>query len=124
MDCIRIHGFQLAPSYNLFNLIAGLGLLKFWRPARWYALFIFGTAFFVSLPGTIWAAFNSNRIVFQFPSILIDDRPHPIVPLYLVMLIMLGYVAFSGWGLLALMMPDVRKRFQQTANESTANAPA
>ncbi len=115
-DCVRTHGFAIAPSWNLFTMIAGCGLLKFWRYARWYCLFIFGSFLLFALPTTVWAFFNSDRIVFQFPSILIDDRPHAIVPLFVVILVMITYVAIAGWIFLVLMRRDVKELFQNKNN--------
>jgi len=120
-DCMRTHGLALAPSWNLFTMIAGFGLLKFWRYARWYCLFMFGSFLLFALPMTFWAIFNSDRIVFQFPSILIDDRPHAIVPLFLVILVMISYIAIAAWMFLVLMRGDVRKLFLHKNNSPTAS---
>ena len=117
-ECVRTHGFAI-PSVNLFNLIAGVGLLKYWRVARLYSLFVFGSAFLFALPMTVWAAFNSDRIVFQFPAVLIDDRPHAIVPAFLVVLAMIGYVAISAWVVWVLVRRDVRELFQRKTNSPT-----
>jgi hypothetical protein len=122
-DCLRTHGLELVPSINLFNMIAGVGLLKLWRVARWYSLFVFGSTLVCGLPMTVWAVLNSERIVFQFPSILIDDRPHAIVPTLLVVLIMIGYLAISTWAVLILMRRNVRELFQQKINSPTALVP-
>jgi hypothetical protein len=117
-DCVSIHGFAI-PSVNLFNMIAGVGLLKLWRVARWYFLFVLGSFLLFALPMTVWSVFNSDRIVFQFPSVLIDDRPHAIVPLFLVVLVMIGYVAISTWMVWVLMRRDVRELFQHKINSPT-----
>jgi hypothetical protein len=114
-DCVRTHGFVI-PSWNLFNLIAGVGLLKLWRGARRYALFMSGLCFLVALPMSVWAVFNPERIVFQFPEVLIDDRPHAVVPTFLVVLVLTGYVAISGWIVYVLMRRDVRELFQPKIN--------
>jgi hypothetical protein len=118
-DCVRTHGLELVPSVNLLNMIAGVGLLKLWRVARWYSLWIFGSTLVFSLPMTVWAVLNSNRVVFQFPSVLIDDRHHAIVPLFLVVLIMIGYIAISTWVVLILMRRNVRELFQRKSNSPT-----
>ena len=117
-DCVRTHGFAI-PSGNLFTMIAGVGLLKLWRGARWYALFMSGSFLLFALPMTVWAVFNSDRIVFQFPSVLIDDRPHAVVPMFLVVLIMTGCVAISGCMVWVLMRRDVRELFQNKINSPT-----
>ena len=121
-DCVRTHGFAI-PSINLFNMIAGVGLLKLWRLARWYSLFVFGSTLVFGLPMTVWAVLNSDKIVFQFPSVLIDDRPHAIVPLFLVVLIMIAYVTISTWAVLILMRRDVRELFRRKNNSPTASVP-
>jgi hypothetical protein len=115
-DCAQTHGLALVPSAGFFNVIAGVGLLKHWRVARWYSLLVFGAALLFALPMTFWAVFNSDRIVFQFPAVLIDDRPHAIAPLSLVALAMIGYIAVSAWGVLVLMRRDVRELFQRKTN--------
>jgi hypothetical protein len=117
-DCVRAHSFAI-PSVNLFNMIAGAGLLKLWRVARWYFLFVLGSFLLFALPMTVWAVFNSDRIVFQFPSVLIDDRPHAIVPLIAVFLVMISYVAIAVWVCWVLMRPDVRELFQRKINLPT-----
>lgn len=114
-DCVRFHGFAI-PSVNLFNMIAGLGLLKLRRVARWYSLFIFGSTLLSALPMSAWAIFNSDKVVFQFPAVLIDDRPHAIVPLFAVILAMISYVGFSAWMLWVLMRRDVRESFRHKTN--------
>jgi hypothetical protein len=119
-DCVRTHGFVIL-SVSLFNTIAGVGLLKLWRVARWYALFVLGSFLLFALPMTVWAVFNSDRIVFQFPSVLIDDRPHAIVPLFLVVLVMISYVAIAAWTFWVLMRRDVRELFQHKTNSPTAS---
>jgi hypothetical protein len=110
-DCVRTHGFTI-PSINLFNMIAGIGLLKLWRVARWFFLFVLGLALLFVLPMTVWAIFNPERIVFQFPSVLIDDKPQSIVPSFLVVSIMTGYAAISAWMLWVLLRRGVRELFQ------------
>lgn len=117
-DCVRSHSLAI-PNVNLFNMIAGVGLLKLWRGARWYVLFVLGSFILFALPMTFWAVFNSDRIVFQFPAVLIDDRPHAILPLFLVILTMIGYVTVSTWVVLVLMRRDVRELFQRKNNLPT-----
>jgi len=117
-DCVRTHGFTI-PSVNLFNIIAEVGLLKLWRWARWYLLFVVGLFLVFALPMTVWAVLNSDRIVFQFPSILIDDRPHAIVPLAVVLLVMISYVAIAAWVCWVLMRRDVCELFQNKINSDT-----
>jgi len=119
-DCVRTHGFAI-PNVNLFTMIAGVGLLKLWRGARWYSLFIFGSALLFALPMCTWAIFNSDKVVFQFPNVLIDDRPHPIVPLFVVILAMVSYIGISAWMLWVLMRRDVRELFQHKINSATAS---
>ena len=121
-DCVRTHGLALVPSANFFNVIAGVGLLKLWRGARWYALFVIGSFLLFALPMTVWAVFNSDRIVFQFPSVLIDDRPHTIVPLFLVVLVIIGYIAVSAWTFWVLMRRDVRELCQRKTNLPAVSA--
>src|SRR5207237_5171800 len=50
-DCLRSGGVGI-PSYNLFNMIAAIGLLNLWRVARWYALLVVGLALLSALLGT------------------------------------------------------------------------
>jgi hypothetical protein len=68
---------------------------------------------------TVWAVFNSNRIVFHFSSILIDDRPHAIVPQSVVILVMISYIAIAAWMFWVLMRRDVRELFQHKINSQT-----
>jgi hypothetical protein len=117
-DAIQTHSFAI-PGTNFINLLVGVGLLKGWRICRWYALFVFGSALIFALPMTVWAVFNSDRIVFQFPAVLIDDRPHAIVPLFLVVLAMIGYIAISAWVVWVLMRRDVREFFPGKATAPT-----
>jgi hypothetical protein len=119
-DCVRTHGYAI-PSVNLFTMIAGAGLLKLWRGARWYALFISGSFLLFALPMAVWMVFNSDRIVFQFPSILIDDRPHAVIPLFLVASVMFSYIIVSVWMLWVLMRRDIRELFQHKTNSPTAS---
>jgi hypothetical protein len=69
----------------------------------------------------VWAVFNSNKMVFQFSSVLIDDRPHAIVPQFVVILIMISYIAISAWMLWVLIRRDVRELFQHKNNSPTAS---
>jgi hypothetical protein len=117
-DCVRTHSLALGPSLNLFTMIAGVGLLKLWRGARWYSIFIFGSGLIFVLPMTVWAISNSDKIVFQFPSILIDDRPHAITPMFTVISIMAGYLVISISVLWVLMRRDVRELFQRQVNSA------
>ena len=118
-DSVRIHG--LVPNVNFVNMIAGFGLLKLWRVARWYCLFMVGTFLSFGLPMVVWAVFNSNKIIFQFSSVLIDDRPHAIVPLFVIILVMISYIAISAWMLWVLMRRDVRELFQRKTNSPTSS---
>jgi hypothetical protein len=118
-DCVRIHGLPLAPSISLFNMIVGIGLLKLWLGARRYCLYLLGLFLTFGLPMTVWAVFNSNRIVFHFLSILIDDRPHAIVPQFVVILVMISYIAIAAWMFWVLMRRDVRELFQSKTNSQT-----
>jgi hypothetical protein len=118
-DCVRTHGLELAPSVNLFNMIAGIGLLKLWRAAWWWCLYLLGLFLTFGLPMTVWAVFNSNRITFHFSSVLIDDRPHAIVPLFVVILVMISYIVIAAWMFWILMRRDVRELFQRKTNSRT-----
>lgn len=119
-DAIKGHGLEI-PGTHFINLLVGAGLLNGWRICRWYALFVSGLAFLFALPMTVWAFFNSEKIVFQFPAILIDDRPHAILPLSLVVLAMISYVVISAWVFWVLMRRDVQELFQRKANPPTAS---
>jgi len=119
-ECVRTHGFAI-PSVNLFNMIAGVGLLNLWHVARWYCLFMIGSFLSFGLAMVVWAVFNSNKMVFQFSSVLIDDRPHAIVPQFVVILIMISYIAISAWMLWVLIRRDVRELFQHKNNSPTAS---
>jgi hypothetical protein len=115
-DCIQTHGLALAPSVNLFNMIAGVGLLKLWRGARQYALFVTWPVFVMVLPFTVWAIFNPERISIHLPSILIVDHPHAIHSLFAIIPEMVGFAALSGWMLWVLHRHDVRELFQHKTN--------
>ena len=117
-ESIQTHGFAI-PGANFINLLIGVGLLKGWRICRWYALLVFGSALLFALPMAVWSAFNSGKIVFQFPSVLIDDLPHAIVPTYVTVMAMIGYIVISAWAVWVLMRRDVRKFFQDKANLPT-----
>ena len=119
-ECVRTRGFAI-PSANLLTMITGIGLLKLWRGARWYALFVFGSTLLFALPMSAWAFFNPDKVIFQFPAVLIDDRPHAIVPLFAVILAMISYVGFSAWMIWVLMRRDVRELFQRKTNSPTAS---
>jgi hypothetical protein len=121
-DCMRNSSFVI-PSYNFLNLIAGIGLLKLWRGARWYSNCLFGCSFMIMIPISVWFLYNPEKIVIRFPSILIDDRPHAIGSLLLATLIMLGYIILSGWMLFVLNRRDVRELFQHKINLPTPSVP-
>jgi hypothetical protein len=111
-DCIRAHGLALL-SVNFFNMIAGVGLLKLWRGARQYCNFLFGCLFLIMIPMSVWLICNPDKIVINFPSILIDDRTHPTAPLMLAVPIIIGYIVLSGWILFVLNRHDVRELFSK-----------
>jgi hypothetical protein len=117
-EAMQTHGLAI-PGANFINILVGVGLLKGWRICRWYALFVCGLTFLFALPMTVWAVFNSNKIVFHFPEVLIDDRPHAIAPLFLVVLVMMSYVAIAAWMFWVLMRPDIRELFQRKTNSHT-----
>jgi hypothetical protein len=121
VDCVRIHGLAIIPSVNLFNMIAGVGLLKLWRGARWYSNVLLGWSYVVMLPLTVWLLSNPEKIVIHFPSILIDDRSHAIEPLMLAAPIMIGYIILSGWMLFVLNRRDVRELFQRKTHSPTVS---
>ena len=114
-DAIQTHGFAI-PGTNFINLLIGVGLLKGWRICRWYALFVSGLTLLFAVPMTVWAVFNSNKIVFHFPAILIDDRSHAIIPMFLVILVMISYVWIAAWIFWVLMRRDVRELFERKTN--------
>jgi hypothetical protein len=114
-DAIQTHGFAI-PGTNFINLLIGVGLLKGWHICRWYALFVSGLTLLFAVPMTVWAVFNSNKIVFHFLAILIDDRSHAIIPMFLVILVMISYVWIAAWIFWVLMRRDVRELFERKTN--------
>jgi hypothetical protein len=112
-ECWRTRSLALVPGWSLFTMIAGVGLLKFSRMARWYVLFVFGTLFLFMLPFTIWTIFNPSRIVLNFPAISIDDRPHAVESWFVIIPVMLGYLAISGFVLYVLLRQRIYELFQR-----------
>lgn len=108
---VEIKNNKLQLDYNFLNILVGVGLLSYWRIARWYALFVTGYTFVFMLPFLPWAIFNSSQIVFKFPAILIDQRPHPTAPLIAVLLVCLTYLIAGGFCFWALSRRDVRELF-------------
>ncbi len=115
---IRSNKLQL--DYNFLNILVGVGLLSYWRIARWYALFVTGCIFVFMLMFLPWTIFNSAQIVFNFPAILIEQRPHPALPLIAVLLVCLTYLIASGFCFWTLAHRDVHELF---ASKSPRKSP-
>ena len=109
-DALQGRGLEI-PGTNFINLLVGVGLLNGWRLARWYALFVSGAAFVFTLPFAPWALMNSGEIVFKFPALLRDQRPHELVSLVVLVSVLLVYLLASGWSLWVLSRSDVREFF-------------
>jgi cytosine/uracil/thiamine/allantoin permease len=110
-NTVRDHGVQI-PDFSIFNLLVGIGLLKYWRIARWYALVMAALTFILMLPLACWALMNSREMVFQFPCALQrDQRPHEPISMALLCAVLAAYFLFSGWSFLVLSRDDVRRRF-------------
>jgi hypothetical protein len=107
----RHHGLQM-PDSNFLNILAGFGLLNYWRIARWYALVVAGFTFLFMLPFVPWALMNSTEWVFQFPyTLLRDQRPHEPMSTALLCAILMAYLFFSGWSFWGLSRNDIRELF-------------
>jgi len=109
-NSVKEHGLQI-PDSNFINLLVGVGLLSGWRICRWYALFVTGCTFAMVILCAPWALLNSGRMALNFPALIIDDRPHEIMALWLVALILLSYLILSGWSFWVLKRSEVREFF-------------
>ena len=93
-------------------MIAGIGLLKCWRGWRGYALFVAWITLLFLLPFSVHAITHPEWIVVKFPSILIDQRDHAVIPRFWLALILTGYFGLSVWIVRTLSRRDVRMLFQ------------
>ena len=100
------------PSWSLVNMIAGIGLLKCWRGWRGYALFVAAVSLVTLVPFSIFAMFNPEEIVLKFPSILRDQRDHPVLPRLLLAVVFISYIGAAAWMVRTLTRRDVRALFQ------------
>jgi hypothetical protein len=110
-DVTQSGGFPI-PSWSLLNMIAGLGLLKCWRGWRGYALFVAVVSLATLVPFSIFAMFNPEEIVFKFPSILRDQRDHPVLPRLIVGAVFSLYIVGAAWMVKTLLRRDVRALFR------------
>lgn len=115
VDQLRNHRLDLMNSHVL-NILVGIGLLSYWRIARWYALVMAGCTFVFILVGMPWMIFDWKELAFDFPSILIDQRPHATVPLIIVISILLTYLAVSGSCFWVLSRRETRELFAQKSS--------
>ena len=97
---------------DLLNFITGIGLLKCWCGWRGFALFITFVTLVFLVPGSIYALVNPEWIVIKFPSILIDQREHPVIPRLGLAFIFSIYIGGTIWMLHTLLRRDVRALFQ------------
>ena len=109
-DALEGRGLEI-PGTNLISLLVGVGLLNGWRLARWYALFVSGAAFVLMLIFAPWALMNPGEIVFKFPALLRDQRPHELVSMVVLVSVLLVYLLAWGWSLWVLSRRDVREFF-------------
>jgi cytosine/uracil/thiamine/allantoin permease len=113
------HGLQIPHTNyliipNYLIILAGVGLLKHSRLARWYVLYLSVLTFIVMLAFLPWALMNAGKIkiTFQFPIMLFpDQRPHEPVGLALLVVVLMAYLVFSGWTFWVLSRADVRELF-------------
>ena len=110
-DAIQTHGFAI-PGTNLINLLVGVGLLKGWRICRWYALFVTGLALVFALAFVPWAFCHTGELVYRFPiALMVDQRPHALESLMVIVLYLVTYLVVSGWSFWVLKREDVRMFF-------------
>jgi hypothetical protein len=103
------------PDSNWLIMLAGVGLWRGWRLARWYALVVAGVCFASAVLFGPWMLMNASEIVYQFPtSLYLDQRPHELMALPLLLLLMAGYLGFTGWSFWVLKRSDVREFFART----------
>ncbi len=114
---MQTHGLAI-PGNNFINLFVGLGLLKGWRICRWYALFVSGVGFALTLFFIPWVLCNTGEFVYHFPaSLLRDQRPHDPESLVVISLFIFAYLVFSGWSFWVLKQNETRNFFAlRTAN--------
>jgi len=103
------NGFSLA---SLLNLFTGIGLLKYRRGWRRYALFTTWIVMLFLLPFSVYVMTHPEWIVLKLPSILIDQRDHAVIPRFWLALILTGYFGLSVWIVRTLSRHDVRMLFQ------------
>ena len=103
------NGFSLG---SFLYLVAGIGLLKYWRGWRGYALFSTCMTMLFLLPGSVYAMMHPEWIVLKFPSILIDQREHAVIPRPWLALVFISYMGLSVWIMKTLIRRDVRSLFQ------------
>ena len=112
-DAIQGHGLEI-PGTNFINLMIGVGLLNGWRICRWYALFVIGFAFVFSALFVPWALCNTSELVYRFPFELArDQRPHQLVPPFVVVLYLANFLFVSGWTFFVLKREDMHDFFTQ-----------
>ena len=109
-DCLRNGGFGI-PSYNLFNMIAAIGLLNLWRVARWYALLVVGLALRSALLGTF--VLSGSQLSGHTVSIFGQTRNITMTIGIILFTMLIAYAALLVWMFWVLMRRDVRKLFQQ-----------
>ncbi len=118
-DCVRVHGFELVPSYSLFNMIAGVGLLKLWRSARIYSLVVAFAGMVGALVGVYVSLAPDNIIPHQILMggnngfAFVVQNPAVIPSLFAACAIL------AGWMFYVLNRRDVRELFQRKTNLPT-----
>jgi hypothetical protein len=112
VDEIYGRGLQI-PNINLVSILVGIGLLSGWRICRWYAVFATGFTCVFILPFALWAFWNADELVYQFPfTWIIDQRPHATTLLVVIVLFILSQLVLAGWSFLVLKRRKVREFFR------------
>jgi hypothetical protein len=103
-DCLRNGGFAI-PSYNLFNTIAGIGLLNLWRVARWYALLVVGLALLSALLEVF--VLSGSQLSGHTISIFGQTRNITMTIGMMLFTMLIAYANLLVWMLWVLMRRDV-----------------
>jgi len=98
--------------WNVLNVVAGIGLLRYSNGWRRYVLFTTWFSLVMLVPCCVFAMLHPEQIVVKFPAILIDQRDHAVIPRLWLAVMLTGYTALFVWVVRTLMRHDVRHLFQ------------
>ena len=111
---VQMSGFMVfPPSSGIINMIAGFGLLKFWRIARFSSLMVIFAEFCGALMGIYISIFpdrfSPHQFFFWGKSGLGFTLQSPVAITSLI----IAYTVLIGWMFYVLNRRDVRELFQQ-----------